>query len=131
VRGQQRFVARLWRVAQSLIDASSSSSSSSSLDNNNNNNNVSSSSSTTTLLLTAKKVLKSTIIDAKRHQFNTLIASLMTLTNQLQKVGVDSDLPIRLAILRMTIILLSPFAPHLSFELWNVSFFFQMSQGDL
>ncbi|MFH1671408.1 MAG: class I tRNA ligase family protein, partial [Candidatus Portnoybacteria bacterium] len=51
--------------------------------------------------------------DMGRLKYNTAIAKLMVLTNKIQEVGANKE------ILGKFAILLSPFAPHISEELWQ------------
>ncbi len=60
---------------------------------------------------------------AERFQFNTAIAALMELVNvmtPLERVESPAERAALREALRSLIILLTPFAPHLSEELWNV-----------
>ena len=61
---------------------------------------------------------------AVRHSFNTAIAAMMELTNEITSVLGDSDLPADRALgrecMRSLILLLAPFAPHICQELWNM-----------
>lgn len=71
---------------------------------------------------TIKKVTEDV---AERFQFNTGIAAIMELVNQISLVVQDESIddPLREAILReaveATIILVSPMAPHIADELWS------------
>ena len=52
--------------------------------------------------------------DCERFKFNTAIAALMTLLNELEKVQKISQ-----KVMREFVVLLAPFAPHLAEHLWN------------
>ncbi len=54
--------------------------------------------------------------DIDRYSFNTCISHFMVCTNELRKLKCNNR-----AILEPLIILISPFAPHIAEELWNLS----------
>ena len=59
------------------------------------------------------QTIKSVTIDLERFSFNTAIAKLMELTNNLYEFGADKKS------LQSLLLLLSPFAPHISEHLWH------------
>ena len=72
---------------------------------------------------TIKKVSEDT---GDKFQFNTAIAAIMELVNQISLVEQDQDLagePARAAVLReaveAAVVLISPMAPHIADELWQ------------
>ncbi len=62
--------------------------------------------------------------DIERFGFNTAISAIMELVNGMSKynetVGADRDLPAVMEATRALVLLLSPFAPHITEELWSV-----------
>jgi len=64
------------------------------------------------------KVIKKVTEDTERFHFNTAIAALMEYINFLYKYD-DKDSSLYGNAIEMLLILLSPFAPHISEELWH------------
>ncbi len=60
------------------------------------------------------QTIKKVTTDIEDFKFNTVVSSLMVLTNALEK-----QTTISLAQYRMLLLLLSPFAPHIAEELWS------------
>lgn len=52
--------------------------------------------------------------DLERFSFNTAIAKLMELVNEMQKLGTNEEAN------QMLLLMLAPFAPHLAEELWEI-----------
>ena len=61
-----------------------------------------------------------TIDIAERNQFNTAVSSIMELVNVLQKYPSDADQGIFRKSLETLLLLLAPFAPHITEELWHM-----------
>jgi len=59
------------------------------------------------------KTIRKVTLDIEAYKFNTAISSLMMLLNEVEKNGLDKKT------YEIFLILLAPFAPHLSEELWN------------
>jgi leucyl-tRNA synthetase len=93
VRGSRRFLDRVWRLQDFLVDGDSYSPELESL-----------------MHQTAKKVSE----DIERMKFNTAVASLMTLVNAFYERA-----QVTRAEFRDFLILLDPFAPHICEELWQ------------
>ncbi|MBE7567010.1 leucine--tRNA ligase [Acidithiobacillus thiooxidans] len=58
-----------------------------------------------------------------RYHFNVAIAAIMELSNSLMKVGADAPTDLRAVLgegLRAIVLMLSPFAPHMTETLWEV-----------
>jgi leucyl-tRNA synthetase len=66
---------------------------------------------------TRHKTIKKVTEDLEKLHFNTAISSLMEYVNQLYEVPLEK---VDKKHLESLVLLLSPFAPHLSEELWNV-----------
>lgn len=93
VRGSRRFLDRVWRLQDFLVDGDSYSPELESL-----------------MHQTAKKVSE----DIERMKFNTAVASLMTLVNAFYERA-----QVTRAEFKDFLILLDPFAPHICEELWQ------------
>ncbi len=117
VEGAHRFLNRLWRLGLAVVDSAAgvkayeSGELSPTLDD---------------LHRKTHETIKKVTEDAERFQFNTAIAALMELVNQVSLVEQDESLagdPQRAAVLReaveATVTMLSPMAPHITDELWN------------
>ena len=66
-------------------------------------------------LKTYHKTVKKVVNDINKFSFNTCVSSLMICVNELKSQNCNSKI-----ILKPLLILLSPFAPHLSEELWEL-----------
>lgn len=93
VRGCKRFIDRIWRLQELLTDGTEYSEKLSS---------------------SMHKTIKKVSEDIEQMKYNTAIAALMTLLNQIYDAGA-----INRAELKDLLILLNPFAPHISEELWE------------
>ncbi len=93
--GTRRFLEKVWRLSQKTVNSQQSTG----------NKNIE------TLL---HKTIKSVTEDIEGFKFNTAISSLMILVNALEK-----EPEISLITYRTSLILLSPFAPHIAEELWS------------
>src|SRR3989338_9120857 len=97
VVGARRFLEKVWRLSQLTI-----------------NNKQSTEKKEIQALL--HKTIKKVTEDIENFKFNTAISSLMILTNEMEKQPSLSVVSYKLLVL-----LLSPFAPHISEELWAVA----------
>jgi leucyl-tRNA synthetase len=116
VEGAQRFLNRIWAFVYNNHDILSSKGSSEGKD-------ISSQSAQESQLLrkahqTIKKVTSSIERD---YHFNTAIAALMELINEIlsYRPSGDKDSTVLRFVIRQVLLLLSPFAPHFSEELWR------------
>jgi leucyl-tRNA synthetase len=69
-------------------------------------------------------IAKITLDFEGRWHFNTCVAAIMELVNEIQAADAqlaagDVPAPVMLELLRMLVLLLAPFAPHLAAELWE------------
>ncbi len=101
--GSYRFLQRIWNLVQEHIAAGAATGESEALQR--------------AIHRTVKKVSD----DLAAMGFNTAIAALMELTNDLYKLKteVPMGVPVWKDVLSKTVQLLAPFAPHISEELWN------------
>ena len=97
MEGMHRWVGRVWRIATGSLEAGTDI--------------VASDIVVKSLHKTIKKVGEDT---GKRH-YNTAIAAMMEFTN----VVYDNGGTLPLSLLQMFVLILAPFAPHLSEELWS------------
>lgn len=109
-----KFLNRIWRLIQDNLNIINSTSES--------NGNLKSADS---LLQVMHNSIKGATIDIERFHFNTAISRIMELINELYRYNSeDSEKTIDTILFRSSIkillILLSPFAPHLSEELWEI-----------
>ena len=58
--------------------------------------------------------------DIEAMRFNTAIAKMMELVNEMSKVGVENFQPLQRGQYELLIKILSPFAPHMCEELWSI-----------
>ena len=96
VKGCKRFLDRIWNLADQLTPAKEYSKDNEAL---------------------IHKTIKKVSDDIESMKFNTAIAALMTLTNQFYDKGVNQ------AEFKTLLQLLSPFAPHMADELWELQGF--------
>lgn len=94
IKGCKRFLERIWTLAENVTQGDSYSKE---------------------LEIIINKTIKKVSEDIENLKFNTAIAALMTLLNQISEKG-----SINRAEIKTLLILLNPFAPHLSEELWAV-----------
>lgn len=96
IKGCKRFLDRVWNLSDILVDGSEYSSA---------------------LCSNFHKTIKKVTEDIEAMKFNTAIAAMMTLINDIYAAG-----SINKAELRTLCILLNPFAPHITEEMYNVNF---------
>ncbi len=107
IAGTRRFLDRVWTLAGEFLEAKPGSVS-----------HVDETAMAAATNRTSKKVTQ----DLEKLNFNTAIASMMSLTNELYKLKADKELvqtPALRSSLETLILLLAPFAPHFSEELWH------------
>jgi leucyl-tRNA synthetase len=66
------------------------------------------------------ETIKKVTIDIEKRQFNTAISSLMEFVKYIGKSKLPVDCSIRLHSLKTTVLLLSPFVPHIAEEMWEM-----------
>ncbi len=93
VKGCKRFIDRLWKLQEILVDGEEYSDALSS---------------------SMHKTIKKVSEDIEAMKFNTAIAAVMTLLNKIYEVGT-----INRAELRDLILIVNPFAPHITEEIWQ------------
>jgi len=105
VEGSYRFLGRVWRLVQGLMTGTDS---------------FSGGEGDPELEQWRSKTVKKVTEDLERHHFNTAISAIMEFYNYLTRweLASVSERSYRKAIETM-VLLLSPFAPHLSEELWQ------------
>lgn len=96
IKGCKRFLDRVWNLSDILVDGSEYSSA---------------------LCSNFHKTVKKVTEDIEAMKFNTAIAAMMTLINDIYAAG-----SINKAELRTLCILLNPFAPHITEEMYNMNF---------
>lgn len=104
VKGCKRFVDRIWNLQEILVDGDSYSAK---------------------LETPFHKTIKKVTEDIESLKYNTAIAALMTLLNNIYEVG-----QINRAELRTLLVLLNPFAPHITEEMWETLGFGEMLAKD-
>ncbi len=97
VKGCKRFIDRVWGMTEMLTDGDSFSKE---------------------LESSMHKTIKKVTSDIENLKYNTAIAALMTLTNEIYEKG-----SINKAELKAFITILNPFAPHITEEMWQVAGF--------
>lgn len=102
IAGVYRFLNRVWTLAQEFIDA----------EHNDAEANQE-------LLALQHRTIKKVTSDINRLSFNTAIAALMEYVNHLYKLKNDGFTSQWSSALEALVQLLSPFAPHMSAELWQ------------
>ncbi|OGI23701.1 MAG: hypothetical protein A3E91_00215 [Candidatus Moranbacteria bacterium RIFCSPHIGHO2_12_FULL_40_10] len=95
IMGVVRFIERIWKLKEKVV-----------------NNKLQAPSRKIEILL--HKTIKKVTEDIENFRFNTAISQMMMLTNELEKEGSFSA-----TYYRLLITILSPFAPHITEELWN------------
>ncbi|MDP2943946.1 MAG: leucine--tRNA ligase [Candidatus Omnitrophota bacterium] len=90
IEGAFKFLNRVWRIEDNLKDKAQES-----------------------LIKTMHKTVKKVTEDIESFKFNTAIASLMECVNAIYQLGADRE------VFSKIIIMLSPFVPHFSEELWQ------------
>ena len=118
VEGASRFLGRLWRVVNSVVEAGEASPYDGKGELGPELKDL--------YAKTHESIKKATSDLVNRFQFNTVIAAVMELINQVSVVEQNEDIkahPYRLAVLRLAveraILLISPMAPHIADELWQ------------
>lgn len=96
MEGMSRWVGRVWRLAHTSLNKQAKRSS-------------------VTIISALQKAIKRVGDDIEKRRYNTAIATMMEFTNL---VG-DSDGFLGIPELKKFILILAPFAPHLSEELWD------------
>ncbi|MBQ3004577.1 MAG: leucine--tRNA ligase [Clostridia bacterium] len=104
VKGCKRFIDRIWNLQEILVDGDEFSKELSS---------------------SMHKTIKKVTEDIEALKYNTAIAALMTLLNTIYNKG-----SINKAELKALLLLVNPFAPHVSEELWEVCGFGKMMAAD-
>ena len=104
VKGCKRFIDRIWNLQEILVDGDEFSKELSS---------------------SMHKTIKKVTEDIEALKYNTAIAALMTLLNAIYNKG-----SINKAELKALLLLVNPFAPHVSEELWEVCGFGKMMAAD-
>ena len=119
VEGSARFLNRVWRLVAENIQYSNSKfeiSSNDPLDFARDKQD-----SNSELLRKAHKTIKAVTKDIESFSFNTAIARLMELTNTAYEYKDDKSLISHSSfVIRHLLVLLSPFAPHMTEELWHL-----------
>jgi leucyl-tRNA synthetase len=104
--GSHRFLQRVWTLTQEYMAATADESTSSNDE----------------LLTAAHRAIKKVTLDMRELSFNTSIAALMELTNELYKLKAAdnyADKKVWGFVIETLLQLLAPFAPHISEELWS------------
>ncbi len=104
VKGCKRFIDRIWNLQEILVDGDEFSKELSS---------------------SMHKTIKKVTEDIETLKYNTAIAALMTLLNAIYAKGA-----INKAELKALLLLVNPFAPHVSEEMWEVCGFGKMMAAD-
>ncbi|MGH7885440.1 MAG: leucine--tRNA ligase [Thermodesulfobacteriota bacterium] len=115
VEGSFRFLGRVWRIVLESIDKTAETKS----DNINNNSLIKESKD---LLTKTHQTIKKLSSDIERFQFNTSIAAIMELLNEITKFQItnNEDKKVLRSSIETVVRLLYPFAPHTSQELWQI-----------
>ena len=104
VKGCKRFIDRVWALQDILKDGDEY---------------------TDALSSSMHKTIKKVTEDIEQMKYNTAIAALMTLLNKIYEVG-----KINRAELKTVLILLNPFAPHITEEMWEKCGYGEMLAAD-
>ncbi|MBP7018028.1 leucine--tRNA ligase [Candidatus Saccharibacteria bacterium] len=112
VPGTYRFLNRVWDIAQEVIASKEPA------DDKQAKNQAE---HETHLLAEVNKTIKKVTEDLEKLSFNTAIAKLMELNKYMRKIADDLpyNSPAWLEAIEKNILLLAPFAPHMSEELWQ------------
>jgi leucyl-tRNA synthetase len=103
ITGAERFLARTWRLANEVAGTSAPIAG-----------------PPTRLTRRLHQTIQRVTADLERLQFNTAVAALMTLLNELAEHRQDHGVTAELAeAVRAFVLLLAPFAPHIAEELWE------------
>jgi leucyl-tRNA synthetase len=113
VEGSNRFIKRVWKLAQEVIAATDGKAMSVDLTSLNGDQKA------------IRRELHKTIAKVtddldRRNTFNTAIAAIMELTNKLNKAPLetDTDKAIMLEAITTVVVMLAPITPHVCHELW-------------
>jgi leucyl-tRNA synthetase len=101
VEGMKRFLRRVWRTVSDVIDSTTDGASG----------------ETVLARKTHRTIARATDDIGRRQSFNTAIAALMELVNELSKAG-PTDPAARFAA-ESAVSLIQPYAPHVAEELWE------------
>jgi leucyl-tRNA synthetase len=117
VEGAYRFLNRVWAIVHKYISQESGVM----IQNMKPNSTLETHHSSTLLRKTHQTIKKVTKDIEKDYHFNTAIAALMELVNEISSFSVKSedDLKVFGFAAKNTLLLLAPFAPHISEELWQ------------
>ncbi|MBR2719306.1 MAG: leucine--tRNA ligase [Clostridia bacterium] len=96
-KGCRKFLDRVWRLQEMLVDSDSYSEK---------------------LMATMHETIKKVSLDYEAMKFNTAIAAMMTLVNEMYAIG-----SVTKAELKTLIQLLNPVAPHITEEMWELNGF--------
>ncbi len=120
VEGQNRFILRIWKLVHNYIqDTNDQLESSKNLTTENYVDNLSSiEESVIKAVNTAIKEITNDLTDD--YQFNTAISELMILSNNLQENLSKVRIKIANQAIHSLVLLLAPFAPHISEEFWKM-----------
>lgn len=115
VEGAFKFLKKLWQAVINHINAGTISITAAELDNL--NLNLEQKNLRRKLHETINKVTDDI---SRRYTFNTAIAAIMELMNQLQKFQITTDLDrkVRQEVLQNIVLMLSPIVPHITHKLW-------------
>ncbi|MBE6827326.1 MAG: leucine--tRNA ligase [Ruminococcaceae bacterium] len=104
VKGCKRFIDRIWKLQEILTDGDEYSEALSSA---------------------MHKTIKKVSNDIEQMKFNTAVAAVMTLLNQIYEVG-----SINRAELKSLLLIVNPFAPHVTEEMWQTLGYGEMLAAD-
>jgi len=102
MEGMSRWIGRVWRMAKKVISTELLVNSQKTEDNNN-------------LRKQINKVIKKVGDDLEARRYNTAIAVMMEFTNWVS----DQNITLTAGALKKFLLILAPFAPHISEELWQ------------
>jgi leucyl-tRNA synthetase len=103
ITGAERFLARTWRLVTEIAGASAPAAG-----------------PPARLTRRLHQTIRDVTADVERFQFNTAVAGLMTLLNEMAEHRQDHGVTAELAeVVRAFVLLLAPFAPHMAEELWG------------
>ncbi len=109
VEGQFRFLSRIWKFFYEYLTKEKIK-----------NEEITNSLSKKNILRSMNIAIREISRDIERNQFNTAISELMKFYNAILEDFYKIDSEFKLIILKNFCILLAPFAPHISEELWSI-----------